>query len=938
MAADDAFPTSYKDPLYASLDAGTEAKYKLPPGLLPAIRTRGERTNHGVTSSAGAYTPYQITKKTRNLILDKWNLDPYLSPQNASEAAGLLLKDSLDRNSGDVKQAVGEYVGGVDRSNWGPVTKAYVQRVTGSALPVSTDLPKSIPQGQSTFDQAMAATRPDPSKSIAGVLSAYQAGQMSPEDAKAFEDEINAGRIQLPRGQSLAKQGDAPAAAPAGLDGVIAAYQSGKMSPEDKTDFEALVKSGAVKLPQASDQIPRGNDVAPAPDGSQLVADPNASLGDQVVGGLEAGASALTGTVLGAPAAAAGTAGGLINSVLNHTFGTPEGANAIEQSASNAANAVTYAPRTNIGQVRTQQLGEGMQALLPVGPLAGEMAALGRGAAPAKQMVGDRMRALGGAEEASRAAVPPVDPAAPPVSPAATAAPLSAADLAQTAKTAAEGSFGSKKAMTDLAEQAAPNPKTVDAAKRLGIEDYLQPDHVTTNQGYRELAQALKSVPGSEGRTAELAGYEAVAKRADTLIDELGGASPSQIEANVKDRVSALRDKMDGQAEALYGQVRDAVPNSAPVEAPSTTSLLKSTASDLGGVERLSPVERSLLKTLTPGEDQKPVTYALLDRTRKEIGQALQKASGPFKDSETGLLKRLYSGLSADQEKVAADHGAYYQYQAAKYATILKKGFEDDLTSLFGKNLDRSFVGDLSGAVTALPKGDTAKMVKLLGAIPPDMRQNVVASGLATAFGVNARNGSINFTSYAKWYEGLLRNKQAHAAVMSNLPLSARKQLSDLYRVSSGISAASKERITTGRIQAVNDAFKVDGLVARIYEGAKHNIVSAAAGTAAGFVGGPGIGAAVASALSKGPKTSAMRAADALVVSPEFLKMARETAAKGKAAPDTAAAVELAHSQAFARYARALKLAPGLASRRQWVLQALKQPLPAPQTDTKRLK
>ncbi len=35
----------------------------------------------------------------------------------------------MERNRGDAAQAVGEYVGGLDRKNWGPVTKSYINRV-----------------------------------------------------------------------------------------------------------------------------------------------------------------------------------------------------------------------------------------------------------------------------------------------------------------------------------------------------------------------------------------------------------------------------------------------------------------------------------------------------------------------------------------------------------------------------------------------------------------------------------------------------------------------------------------------------------------------------------------------------------------------------------------------------------------------------------------
>ena len=133
---------------------------------------------------------------------------------------------------------------------------------------------------------------------------------------------------------------------------------------------------------------------------------------------------------------------------------------------------------------------------------------------------------------------PTAGPAASPA--AAPATMMTGPELAETAKTAAGGGMSSAKATRTLAEQAAPDAKTVAAAKRLGIEDYLQPDHVTTNQAYRELAQAVKSVPGSEARAAEMAGLEQVGDRASRLVDEIGGTSDvSALDASVKNRMQA---------------------------------------------------------------------------------------------------------------------------------------------------------------------------------------------------------------------------------------------------------------------------------------------------------------------------------------------------------------------------------------------------------------
>lgn len=119
----------YTDPLYDVLDADVTAKLGLPSGLLSKIRLNGERSNADQVSGKGAQSVYQIIPETRAALIKKYGVDPYESPQAAAMGAGYLLKESLQRNNGDVASAVGEYIGGTDRANWGKATRAYINRV-----------------------------------------------------------------------------------------------------------------------------------------------------------------------------------------------------------------------------------------------------------------------------------------------------------------------------------------------------------------------------------------------------------------------------------------------------------------------------------------------------------------------------------------------------------------------------------------------------------------------------------------------------------------------------------------------------------------------------------------------------------------------------------------------------------------------------------------
>jgi hypothetical protein len=535
---------------------------------------------------------------------------------------------------------------------------------------------------------------------------------------------------------------------------------------------------------------------------------------------------------------------------------------------------------------------------------------------------------------------------------------MPAKDLAQTARAAATDGLNSTNAKAVLAEQAAPDAKTLEAAKRLGIEDNLQPDHISTNQAYRELSQVIKSVPGSALHAQETEGLANVAKRADSLVSELGGTQDlSTLSNSVKSGLSDAQQALDKQADRLYAKLRQSIPAAAPVEANNTLAFIDRRAEELGGVQNLTPIERTLFRKLSPQEvkgevaapaiqdgqvitpaeykalmaarqgatETKAPTYALLDDQRKAVGSGLKNA-GPFKDEDIGLKKQLYKALTLDQAKVAEAHGMQDTFNLAKATVAQRKGVEDDLTALFGKRLDGTIVNSLKNGVEVLSKGDATTLTKLLSHVPENMRQNVVASGLTAAFQKGSRSGTFNFNGYARWYEGLLKNKQAYHAIMSNLPPAARKQLSDLYRVSNGISMATKEFLRTGKLSEGVAVIKegmqqADTLMSRLYEAAGQLGKHAGKAMLADMVGGHGFGMATAaiSAIKGSSKTDALKAVDALLASPEF-----EAAAKQIATGRTKQGVSLlAYSKPFLRFSRVLGSPREMTNKERWLMQAL---------------
>lgn len=237
---------SFRDPAYAALARANEQKFGLPDGLLVDIITKGERSNSDQVSEAGARTVFQVIPATRRAALKKWGVDAYLSDENAAEVAARLLKESLDRNRGDKRAAVAEYHGGTNRDNWGPRTRAYVGRVVGSG---GDDTLRGGGGRQSTFDRAKAAREQETGPSIAKVYEAYKTGQMTPEEAKAFEADVNTGHLMLPAGARLKTKPQAAVLPPA----VLAAYNSqSEMTDAERAQLDADLAEGIVTLPKGA--------------------------------------------------------------------------------------------------------------------------------------------------------------------------------------------------------------------------------------------------------------------------------------------------------------------------------------------------------------------------------------------------------------------------------------------------------------------------------------------------------------------------------------------------------------------------------------------------------------------------------------------------------------------------------------------------------------
>jgi hypothetical protein len=152
--------------------------------------------------------------------------------------------------------------------------------------------------------------------------------------------------------------------------GVRKAYEVGNM------EYARIL--GAELVRARGDRVNQIPDMTVAPPPRQ-----EPGFVDKAIGTGEAALAVATGATSGAIGLLAGGAKGVAQSILAGEFGTKEAAKMVEDAAMGGARALTYAPRTESGQDQAQVAGEALGSLPPVLPLAPQISAATRIAAPA---------------------------------------------------------------------------------------------------------------------------------------------------------------------------------------------------------------------------------------------------------------------------------------------------------------------------------------------------------------------------------------------------------------------------------------------------------------------------------------------------------------------------------------------------------------------------
>ena len=424
-----------------------------------------------------------------------------------------------------------------------------------------------------------------------------------------------------------------------------------------------------------------------------------------------------------------------------------------------------------------------------------------------------------------------------------------------------------------LATRYDPDVQKVEAAKRLGIDHELLPSSTAKNQQAIEIERGLASIPASELSEAAKREVTAVAQKADDFIKDFGGTTDkSALSDRLKASLTDTIKELDNKSDVLYDKINQSIPISARVDTTKLKESLNQEADVMKGRKNLEPIEKRILSI---SEQEGGPSYAQLDKERQKVGMAIRKSDGPYRNSHTGSLKKLYGMLTDAQEATAANHGMADTWQAAKSMTDKRKQLEDNSVKLLGRDLSSAIMPKVGLAVRNLSTGDYKKFDDVMNALPKSERQEVVMTSLDDAFtGGSKKEGQMSLSNFDDWMNGLNRNKAAKNRLYKNMPEGAPERMEDLHLVAKGVREAREKGISTGRLKNLTDDFDTkDGVLSRIYglgkKGALIYIATHFGDWATIMATAKSTASEVLSMNSRVPLT---KAADKMLASPEFRK------------------------------------------------------------------
>ena len=383
-----------------------------------------------------------------------------------------------------------------------------------------------------------------------------------------------------------------------------------------------------------------------------------------------------------------------------------------------------------------------------------------------------------------------------------------------------------KKKTGKLTVIAKPDESIIKDAAELGVD--LNPDHYSSNQQFIEIMQGLKSKPGSILGERESRALESLGNSADDLIRDAGGEiDKAGLSVEFRQTMKSKVEDLASSAGDLYKKGNALINPRVKLNRDklSVVKFIDEEASKLaGGIKQLSPVMQKVNKLLSPVDGRRP-TYGNLDQARKLVGQGLSKEGEFGADAAQGELKKLYSLLAPDQQKVASlispEGGAFIK--AGSDLVVKRKAMEDGLADVIGRKLQKDLVPETSAALKALSRGNIEQFTRTINSIPKEFRERAVATSLHDMFTAGGRNkGSSIGQGFVDFYKGLNRNKSAKEALFKELPPIAKERADMIFNVANGIYRAKAFENKSGTARAIISATDKDlGAIKKIYSAAK---------------------------------------------------------------------------------------------------------------------
>lgn len=351
-----------------------------------------------------------------------------------------------------------------------------------------------------------------------------------------------------------------------------------------------------------------------------------------------------------------------------------------------------------------------------------------------------------------------------------------------------------------LAAMIEADPDFFKALDELGAKEKGLPSAASRNRQYQETEQALKKISGSDLSKKEFDQVSELQKISDELITEFGGTTDkSSLSMSLFNDADKAIENLNQVTEIAYKNIGDNIPKQTISPMSNIGEYIRQELSDLGGdITQLSPLEKRLLSMSENG-----ATYHAIDKIRKEVGNTIGKKSDKYKTEDVGVLKRIYSKITDDQELVAKEFGMSDAWDGAKELVSQRKMLEDNSIKMFGKNLSDAFMPKMGLAMRKLSTGDYKNFTELMGVVPDARKQEVIVSALNDVFTTGSRKEKqLSIAGYADWHNGLSKNPRLKTELYKHLPKELTTKLDALAKVSNGIRNAQAAAPIGGQVMA----------------------------------------------------------------------------------------------------------------------------------------